>query len=430
MKNKPINVPSNDKIKGLKNKPINVPSNDKIKGVKNKQKNNHLPIDIIKGLGLSFKDIAKRCDDITKKYSPNIDISSSFEQLISNQKVLRRDLSNWVNNAKNLVNSKKEYIGHKFGARITVVTSDGRVIHDVETFCRDVNNVNNRILGTNNNYIFFKTDLVQVDNVENQLIPYSTLKIDNIKNSNIKYRDYSAYKVNSSSLPSSNDICHCLLKYSPDDTTDGDVVAVESGTKIELHTTRKEMIEAVTLGYGYDSRLSNTSNSRNYYVCKYITKNGISFFIRLSYFDFPPPTTVDVLAAGGDFKTLVTALKSANLVKTLSSQGPFTIFAPTDAAFAQLSSTLPTNPAILQNILKYHVVLGKFVTADLVKLERLPTLAPSLNISISVVNNNILINNSKVIKSITCSNGVIHVIDTVLTVPNSNSIITIIPENT
>ena len=405
----------------MKNKPKNnnLPLNDKIKALKNKPKNNNLPLnDKIKGLGLSFKNIAKRCDNITEKYLPDINISSSFEQLLSEQKVLRRDLSNWVNNPKNLLNSKKEYIGDKFGARITVATSDGRVLHDVQTFCRDVKNVNNRILGVDNNYIFIKVDLVQLNNVVNQLIPYSTLKIDNIKNSNINYRDFSTYKVNSSTLPSSNPNSR-LLEYSPNDTTDGDVVAVESGIKVELHTTRKEMIEAVTLGYGYDSRLSSTSNSLTHYVCKYTKKkNGISFFYRLSYFEFPPPTIVDDLAAGGDFKTLVTALKSANLVQTLSSRGPFTIFAPTNAAFAN-SSTLPTDI-----VLKYHVVSGKFMTADLIKLKKLPTLVPGVprpNISISVVNNNIFINNSKVIKSITCSNGVIHVIDTVLTLPNYDS---------
>ena len=123
-----------------------------------------LPNDKIKGLGLSFKDIAKRCRDITKKYSSNNDVSP--EQIINSQKVLRRNLSNWVNNPKNLVNSKKEYIGDKFGARITVCTTDGRVLHDVETFCRDVKNVNNRILGNNNNFIFLKNDPVQF-NMEN-----------------------------------------------------------------------------------------------------------------------------------------------------------------------------------------------------------------------------------------------------------------------
>jgi hypothetical protein len=115
-----------------------------------------LPNDKIKGLELSFRDIAKKCRDITKKY-----MSSFFFE-----KLLRRNLSNWVNNPKNLVNSKKEYIGDKFGARITVCTTDGRVLHDVETFCRDVKNVNNRILGKNNNFIFFKNDPVEL-NMEN-----------------------------------------------------------------------------------------------------------------------------------------------------------------------------------------------------------------------------------------------------------------------
>ena len=142
-----------------------------------------LPNDKIKGLGLSFKDIAKRCHDITKKYSSNKDVTA--KQIINSQKVLRRNLSNWVNNPKNLVNSKKEYIGDKFGARITVCTTDGRVLHDVQTFCRDVKNVNNRILGNNNNFIFLKNDPVTLD-VKNEDIYFSTLNTNNVFNNNIK----------------------------------------------------------------------------------------------------------------------------------------------------------------------------------------------------------------------------------------------------
>ena len=380
-----------------------------------------LPNDKIKGLGLSFKDIAKKCHEITKKYSSNKDVSP--EQIINSQKVLRRNLSNWVNNPKNLVNSKKEYIGDKFGARITVCTTDGRVLHDVETFCRDVKNVNNRILGNNNNFIFLKNDPVTLD-VKNEDIYYSTLNINNIKNS-IKYNNGSAYKVKSSSLPSS-DPSSSLLEYSQNETRDGDNVTVsDSGVKLEIHTTRKEMIEAATRKYGYDSRISDTSANINHYVCKYVEDddNVSSYFYRLSYFNFPPATIVDVAAADGRFKTLVTALKAANLVKTLSGPGPFTVFAPTDAAFAKLPAgtvatlLMPENLDKLQEILTYHVVAGKVMAAGVVNLSFASTVA-GLSVSVRVENGKVFINDAQVtITDIVASNGVIHVIDTVLLPP-------------
>lgn len=377
-----------------------------------------LPNDKIKGLELSFRDIAKRCRDITKKYMSS-----------ENEKLLRRNLSNWVNNPKNLVNSKKEYIGDKFGARITVCRTDGRVLHDVETFCRDVKNVNNRILGKNNNFIFFKNDPVQL-NMENPEFNYSTLNIDNV-NSNIKYNNASVYKVKSSSLPSSNPNSS-LLEYSRNEIMDGDNVTVVSGDKLDIHTTRKEMIEAATRKYGYDSRLSTTSGDINHYVCRYVEDddNASSYFYRLSYFNFSPPTIVDVAAADGRFKTLVTALKAANLVKTLSFfPGPFTVFAPTDAAFAKLPAEtvetllMPENLEKLQKILTYHVVAGKVMAADVVNLNFASTVG-DLSVSIRVENGKVFINDAQVIiTDIVASNGVIHVIDTVLLPPTIYSLL-------
>ena len=102
-----------------------------------------LPNDKIKDLGLSFRNIGKKCHDLSKKYLKNDD--TPINEKINNQKKIRRDLSNWVNDPKNLVDSKGKYIGDKYGARITVCITDGLVLHDVETFCRDVRNKNNRI---------------------------------------------------------------------------------------------------------------------------------------------------------------------------------------------------------------------------------------------------------------------------------------------
>ena len=130
-----------------------------------------LPKEDIKNMGLSYRDIGIRVNKIIKQYS--INNLKNDKYLIDNQKKLRRDLSNWVNDPKNLVNSQGNYIGDKFGARITICLSDGTVIHDVQTFCRDIKNKNNRILGEiagNNHYIFIKNEPVSLDASNKQFL--------------------------------------------------------------------------------------------------------------------------------------------------------------------------------------------------------------------------------------------------------------------
>ncbi len=130
---------------------------------------------------------------------------------------------------------------------------------------------------------------------------------------------------------------------------------------------------------------------------------------------------VDTAVAAGDFKTLAAALKAADLVDTLKGKGPFTVFAPTDAAFAALpAGTLdsllkPENKAKLQEILKYHVVAGDVKAADVVKLTKADTVAGK-PVTIKVDGSTVLLNDKvKVIKTdIKTSNGTIHVIDAVL----------------
>lgn len=129
---------------------------------------------------------------------------------------------------------------------------------------------------------------------------------------------------------------------------------------------------------------------------------------------------VDTAIAAGDFKTLATALKAAGLVDTLKGKGPFTVFAPTDEAFAKLPAGTvenllkPANKAKLTSILTYHVVAGDVKAADVVKL----TTAKTVNgqsVSIKAQNGTVMIDSAKVIKAdIAASNGTIHVIDTVL----------------
>jgi transforming growth factor-beta-induced protein len=131
---------------------------------------------------------------------------------------------------------------------------------------------------------------------------------------------------------------------------------------------------------------------------------------------------VDTAVEAGSFKTLVAAVKAAGLVDALKGDGPFTVFAPTDAAFKKLPKgtveTLlkPENKEKLIAILKYHVASGKIMAADAAKLTK-PTKVKSLNgQSFTVVNKGgVHVDKAKVIKAdIVCSNGVIHVIDSVI----------------
>lgn len=130
---------------------------------------------------------------------------------------------------------------------------------------------------------------------------------------------------------------------------------------------------------------------------------------------------VDTAVADGRFTTLVAAVEAAGLVDTLKSEGPFTVFAPTDDAFAKLpagtvdSLLLPENLEQLKNILLYHVVSGKVMAADVVTLTSADT-ALGQSISIKVEDGNVYLNDTVmvIITDIETSNGVIHVIDTVL----------------
>ncbi len=131
-------------------------------------------------------------------------------------------------------------------------------------------------------------------------------------------------------------------------------------------------------------------------------------------------TVVEVAVASDDFNTLVAAIKAAELVETLSGDGPFTVFAPTDEAFGKLpEGTLtdllkPENKAKLAAILTYHVVPGKVLAKDVVTLSDAKTVQGS-NVKIEVKEGSVMIDNAKVVKTdISCKNGVIHVIDAVI----------------
>jgi uncharacterized surface protein with fasciclin (FAS1) repeats len=134
---------------------------------------------------------------------------------------------------------------------------------------------------------------------------------------------------------------------------------------------------------------------------------------------------VDTAVSAGQFKTLASALDAAGLVETLKGKGPFTVFAPTDEAFAKLpAGTLenlmkPENKDQLVAILTYHVVPGKVEAADVVKLDEAKTVNGKM-IDIKVDGDTAMVNDAKVTQTdIVASNGVIHVIDTVILPPKS-----------
>jgi len=129
-------------------------------------------------------------------------------------------------------------------------------------------------------------------------------------------------------------------------------------------------------------------------------------------------TIVETAVEAGSFNTLVTAVKAAGLVETLSGEGPFTVFAPTDDAFAKLPEG--TIPALLKDkeklaaILTYHVVAGKVMAKDVVNLTSAKTVNGQ-SLTIKVEDKTVMVDGAKVIKTdIVCSNGVIHVIDAVV----------------
>jgi uncharacterized surface protein with fasciclin (FAS1) repeats len=136
------------------------------------------------------------------------------------------------------------------------------------------------------------------------------------------------------------------------------------------------------------------------------------------------PTVVDIAVGNPDFSTLVAALQAAGLVEALSGDGPFTVFAPTNEAFAQLPEgtlemlLMPENKDKLVAILTYHVVPGTIMAADVVTLTEATSLEGD-TIAITATDEGVMVDGANVIATdIEASNGVIHVIDAVI-MPNS-----------
>jgi uncharacterized surface protein with fasciclin (FAS1) repeats len=129
---------------------------------------------------------------------------------------------------------------------------------------------------------------------------------------------------------------------------------------------------------------------------------------------------VDTAVAAGKFGTLVAAVKAAGLVETLKGEGPFTVFAPSDDAFAKIPEEKlkellkPENKAALQGILTYHVVPGKVMASDVVELDEAKT-ANGQTVDINVADGKVSVDGANVVATdIVCKNGVIHIIDAVI----------------
>lgn len=134
------------------------------------------------------------------------------------------------------------------------------------------------------------------------------------------------------------------------------------------------------------------------------------------------PDIITIALEAGNFNTLASALTEAELVETLKGEGPFTVFAPTDEAFAKLPEGtvegLLDDKEALKNILLYHVISGNITSDQVVKLNSATTIAKA-DVSVTVIDGKVYINDSQVITAdVHASNGVIHIIDTVL-IPES-----------
>jgi uncharacterized surface protein with fasciclin (FAS1) repeats len=166
-----------------------------------------------------------------------------------------------------------------------------------------------------------------------------------------------------------------------------------------------------------------SSIMNNSFFRKFLTLAFLALFVAvfsLSAQDKQPMNIVETALAAGNFKTLATALTEADLVETLKGDGPFTVFAPTDAAFAKIPANklqaLLKDKEALKKVLLYHVVSGKVMAKDVLTMngKKAKTVEGS-EAAIKVKGKSVMVDAAKVEKTdIECSNGVIHVIDSVI----------------
>lgn len=169
-------------------------------------------------------------------------------------------------------------------------------------------------------------------------------------------------------------------------------------------------------GYGPSKAYGMGQSCDEYGKAGYMIKTG-SPETKTTGTAAPAKDIVDVAAGAGSFNTLVAAVKAADLVETLKGKGPFTVFAPTDEAFAKIPKAdldaLLADKEKLTAVLTYHVVAGKVMAADVVKLKSAKTVQGG-TVAIDT-SDGVKVDNAKVVKTdVMASNGVIHVIDTVI----------------
>ena len=131
-------------------------------------------------------------------------------------------------------------------------------------------------------------------------------------------------------------------------------------------------------------------------------------------------TILETAAEAGNFNTLMGAIEAAGLAETLNGEGPFTVFAPTDEAFAAVEGLDAMDAETLENILKYHVASGAITAEELSTMTTIPTLQGE-SLTVEVTDEGVEVGGAKVTATIVCSNGVIHVIDTVLNPPEEEA---------
>lgn len=157
-------------------------------------------------------------------------------------------------------------------------------------------------------------------------------------------------------------------------------------------------------------------------VLKTITAASAALFMTVSV--SKAQDIVDVAAGAGSFQTLIAAVEAAGLVDTLKGEGPFTVFAPTDEAFAALPEgtvdnlLLPENRDQLVAVLTYHVIPGSVTSTDIAGQELSPETVQGATLDVDATGSIVTVNDASVVQAdIDASNGVIHVIDTVLLPP-------------
>ncbi|MCR9244579.1 MAG: fasciclin domain-containing protein [bacterium] len=197
------------------------------------------------------------------------------------------------------------------------------------------------------------------------------------------------------------------------------VVAGKVMSPVAVKLKAAQAISGKTIAVNFDGKALRVAGAK---VIKadVEAQNGVIHVVDTVMLPPATPNLVEAANAAGQFATLLAAAKAAGLADTLSKGGPFTIFAPTDAAFAKLGkdtiATLlkPENKQQLQDILKYHVVAGTVPSATAIKLSEAKTLSGA-SLGLKFDGKTLHVGNAKVIKAdVTASNGVIHVIDTVL----------------